>query len=92
MYYVLFYKTIDNYIEKRKPFREEHLKLANAARSNGTLVMAGALADPADEALLVFKAESAQVAEDFAKNDPYVINGLITEWKVRPWTVVVNTN
>lgn len=92
MYYVLFYKTIDNYIEKRKPFREEHLKLANAARSNGTLVMAGALADPADEALLVFKAESAQVAEDFAKNDPYVINGLITEWKVRAWTVVVNTN
>lgn len=89
MYYVLFYKTIDNYIEKRAPFREEHLRLANAARSNGTLVMAGALADPADEALLVFNAESAQVAEDFAKNDPYVKNGLITEWKVRPWTVVV---
>lgn len=89
MYYVLFYKTIDNYIEKRKPFREEHLKLANTARVNGTLIMAGALADPADEALLVFKADSPQVAEDFAKNDPYVINGLITEWRVRAWTVVV---
>lgn len=92
MYYVLFYKTVDNYIEKRAPFREEHLKLANAARGNGTLIMAGALADPADEALLVFKAKSPQVAEDFAKNDPYVKNGLITEWKVRAWTVVVNTN
>jgi hypothetical protein len=45
MYYVLFYKTIDNYIEKRAPFREEHLKLADAARNNGTLIMAGALAD-----------------------------------------------
>jgi uncharacterized protein len=90
MYYVLFYKTIDNYIEKRAPFRDEHLKLANAARDNGTLIMAGALADPADEALLVFNANSPQVAEDFAKNDPYVKNGLITEWKVRPWTVVVN--
>ena len=92
MYYVLFYKTIENYIEKRAPFREEHLRLANAARNQGTLIMGGALADPADEALLVFKADSPHVAEDFAKNDPYVKNGLITEWKVRPWTVVVGTN
>lgn len=92
MYYVLFYKTVDNYIEKRAPFREEHLKLANAARANGTLVMAGALADSADEALLVFKADSPQVAEDFAKNDPYVKNGLITEWRVRAWTVVVSAS
>ena len=29
------------------------------------------------------------IAEEFAKNDPYVKNGLITEWSVRPWTVVV---
>jgi uncharacterized protein YciI len=90
MYYVLFYKTIDNYIEKRTPFREAHLRLANEARGNGTLILAGALADPADEALLVFKSDSPQVAEDFAKNDPYVRNGLIVQWKVRPWTVVVS--
>ena len=92
MYYVLFYKTIDNYIEKRAPFREEHLRLANEARSNGSLIIAGALADPADEALLVFKGDSPQVAEEFAKNDPYVKNGLITEWRVRLWTVVVSAN
>lgn len=89
MYYILFYKTVENYVEKRAPFREEHLQLANAARSNGTLLMAGALAEPADEAVLVFKADGPKVAEDFAKNDPYVKNGLITEWRVRPWTVVV---
>jgi uncharacterized protein YciI len=51
--------------------------------------MAGALAEPADSALLVFKGESPRVAEAFAKNDPYVKNGLIVEWKVRPWTVVI---
>lgn len=90
MYYVLFYKTVDNYIEKRTPFREEHLRLANEARNKGTLILAGALADPADEALLVFKSDSPQEAEDFAKNDPYVRNGLIAQWKVRPWTVVVS--
>jgi hypothetical protein len=89
MYYILFYKTVDNYIERRAPFREEHLKLAKAARDSGALIMAGALSEPADSAVLVFKGDSPNIAEDFAPNDPYVKNGLITEWKVRPWTVVI---
>ena len=89
MYYILFYKTIDNYIEKRAPYRSEHLSLAQAASESGHLVMAGALADPPDGAVLIFKGDSPKVAEDFAKNDPYVKNGLISEWHVRPWTVVV---
>ncbi len=89
MHYILFYKTIDNYIEKRAPYREEHLALAQEACNNGDLVMAGALAEPADGAVLIFKGESPAVAEAFAQQDPYVKNGLITEWQVRPWKVVV---
>lgn len=89
MYYILFYKTVDDYIERRSAFREEHLKLAQAARDNGDLLMAGALADPPDTAILVFKGESPDAAREFAENDPYVQNGLIVEWSVRPWTVVV---
>ncbi|MBK6265634.1 YciI family protein [Marivirga sp. S37H4] len=88
-YYLLFYKTIENYVEKRAPYRSEHLKLAEEAHNRGDIVMAGALAEPADGAILIFKGDSPQVAEDFAKNDPYVKNGLIKEWYVRPWTVVV---
>ncbi|HBC46810.1 MAG TPA: hypothetical protein DEO84_06825 [candidate division Zixibacteria bacterium] len=89
MYYILFYKTVENYVERRAPYREEHLKYANAAHDKGALVMAGALAEPADGAVLLFKGDGPSVAEEFAKNDPYVRNGLITEWKVRPWTVVI---
>jgi uncharacterized protein YciI len=89
MYYILFYKTVDNYVERRKPYRQEHLAYANAAHQRGDLVMAGALAEPADSAVLVFKVEEASIAEEFAKNDPYVRNGLITEWEVRPWNVVI---
>ncbi|MGM0579056.1 MAG: YciI-like protein [Bacteroidota bacterium] len=88
-YYLLFYKTIENYVEKRAPFRAEHLKMAETAHQNGNLVMAGAMAEPADGAVLIFKGESPKIAEDFAKNDPYVKNGLIESWEVRPWTVVV---
>lgn len=89
MHYILFYKTVDNYIEKRAPFRDEHLSLARKASENGSLVMGGALADPPDGAVLVFKGDTPAVAQDFANNDPYVKNGLITEWKVRPWIVVI---
>ena len=89
MYFILFYKTVDNFIEKRANYRNDHLELVQKAQANQSLVMAGALADPADGAVLVFKGEDARVAEDFARNDPYVKNGLITEWSVRAWTVVI---
>jgi uncharacterized protein len=89
MYYLLFYTTVANYLEKRAPYRSEHLALAQQAQQSGALVMAGALADPADGAVLLFKGNGPEVAEDFARNDPYVRNGLITAWRVRPWSVVI---
>lgn len=89
MYYILFYKTVENYIERRAPFREEHLALARQAFENGELVLGGALSDPADGAVLAFKGDSRTVAENFAQNDPYVKNGLIPEWTVREWNVVI---
>ncbi len=89
MYYILFYKTVENYKEKRMPFREEHLVLAKDAYEKGFLIMAGAYDDVADGAALVFKADSPQIVEEFAKKDPYVKNGLITEWNIRAWNVVI---
>jgi len=89
MFYILFYKTVENYVEKRAPYRQEHLGYALAAHERGELFMAGALAEPADGAVLVFKGEGPQAAEAFARSDPYVKAGLIVEWQVRPWTVVI---
>jgi uncharacterized protein YciI len=91
-YYALFYEVVDDFIARRGTYREEHLGLAREAHARGELVLAGALAEPADGALLVFQGESAAAAEAFARQDPYVRNGLITRWKVRPWTVVVGND
>ena len=88
-YHILLYKTAENYIERRKPYREEHLLYANAAHDRGELLLGGALDDPADGALLIFKTGNPAVVEDFARNDPYVLNGLVIEWRVRPWIVVI---
>jgi hypothetical protein len=89
MYYLLIYRTVENYVEKRVPYRAEHLGYSEAAHARGELFMGGALADPADSAILIFKAESPAVVETFARSDPYVKAGLIREWSVRPWTVVI---
>ena len=89
-YYALFYReVVPDFIDRRSAFRGEHLGLAREAHARGELLLAGALADPPDGALLVFRAESAQPAEDFVSKDPYVLNGLVTRWEIRPWTVVI---
>jgi len=88
-YYALFYDFIDDFMTRRTPFREEHLRLARESRARGELVLAGALTDAPAGALLVFNAADATPAENFARNDPYVTNGVAKSWKVRPWTVVV---
>ncbi len=89
MYYILFYELVDDYLEKRVEFRKAHLAYVEEAYKRGELFMAGALSEPADYALLIFKGDSPKPAEDFTKNDPYVLNGIVKEWKVRPWTVVI---
>lgn len=91
MYFALIYTVVDDYVERRASFRDEHLGLARAAQERGELVLGGAFAELADGALLVFKADDASVVEDFAQSDPYVVNGLVTDYRVRPWTVVVGT-
>jgi uncharacterized protein len=88
-YYALFYDVVDNFAERRAPYREEHLKLADAANRRGELVLAGALAEPADGALIIFRGADPGAASSFAERDPYVRNGLVKHWEVRPWTVVV---
>jgi len=88
-YFLLLYDVVDDYLERRGEFREEHLGMARAAHERGEIVMAGALAEPADGAVLVFRGEDPSVAERFAEDDPYVKNGLVARWRVRPWTVVI---
>ena len=88
-YFALFYFVVDDFVSRRAAFREEHLRFARAAHNRGELLLAGALTDPADRALLVFRTADRSPVEAFARNDPYVMNGLVTRWEVRPWAVVI---
>jgi uncharacterized protein YciI len=91
-YFLLLYDNLPDYLERRGEFRDEHLRLATEAHERGELVMAGALANPADQSVLVFRADDPTTAESFAEADPYVRNGLVTRYRVRPWTVVIGND
>ena len=92
MHYLLMYDVVPDYVERRAAFREEHLALAWAAHDRGEFVMGGALADPVDMAVLLFQGDSPAGAEEFAKADPYVRNGLVTTWRVREWRTVAGAS
>lgn len=88
-HFLLIYELADDYLRRRTEFRGNHLDLGWKASNRGELVLGGALIDPVDQAVLLFKGESQAVAENFAKSDPYVAHGLVKSWRVREWTTVV---
>jgi uncharacterized protein len=87
-HFLLFYDVDEDYLTRRATFRSAHLQKAWAAHARGELLLAGALAEPVDGAVLLFAGDSAQIAEAFARQDPYVVNGLVKRWRVREWTTV----
>lgn len=89
MHLLLFYDFVPDYLERRSAFRGAHLTYAEPFVEREELVLGGAFADPADGAVLLFRADSTEVAERFAREDPYVEAGLVTAWRVREWTTVV---
>jgi uncharacterized protein len=89
MHYLLLYDVVEDYATKRTPFRAAHLEHLKKAYDRGEVLLAGALSEPSDGAVLVFSGSKPGSAEEFAKIDPYVLNGLITAWKVRKWMTVI---
>ena len=88
MHYLLFYELAEDYLARRGKFRNQHLQLAWQAVDRGEMLLGGALANPTDLAIVLFKGDSPGVAENFAKTDPYVANGILKHWYVREWTTV----
>lgn len=86
---LLEYTLSDDYLERRTQFRAEHLALAEAAAARGELLLAGAVPDPFDKALFVWREDAAEAAEAFVRADPYVANGLVRGWQIRTWNTVV---
>ncbi|KAI3437909.1 hypothetical protein D9Q98_000354 [Chlorella vulgaris] len=87
-YHVLQYAYVPDILEKRGPHREQHLAGASKMADANKLVMAGALTDPVDGAIFIFRNVSKDDIEQFVQADPYVKAGLVPNYTIRPYMVV----
>ena len=89
--FLLKYDYIPEVLEKRGPYREEHIALANKFIEDGTCLSGGPCGEVGMEipkgALFVFT--TAESAQEYAEGDPYVANGIVTEYSIEEWNVVV---
>ncbi len=87
--FAVFTQFVEGAAEKRAPFREAHLAHIRELHERGMLLMGGALQNPMDSGLLIFRAESPEQIEQTLANDSYAKNGIWTKIVVREWSVVV---
>jgi uncharacterized protein YciI len=82
-YFAVFLPMKDE--EKSRIFRPQHLAHLEKMKNEGRIFANGRFADGAG-GLVIYKAESYEEAESYAKQDPYVIEGArgceIHEWEL----------
>lgn len=88
VYQALFYDYVENAVERRAPFRADHLALVKQYKEAGKIFAGGALGRPPTGGLIVFSVDDPAEVEAFVAEDPYVSGGVVTGHRVVPWTVV----
>jgi hypothetical protein len=71
---------VGDILERRGPYRADHLAGAQAKADAGKMVMAGAVGAAPDGALFIWKDVEMPEIEAFVEADPYHKAGLITSW------------
>ncbi|HEY0871551.1 MAG TPA: YciI family protein [Acidothermaceae bacterium] len=83
MKYVLIYESrADLDLGQLRAVFPEHRARWAVFQEQGTLLLIGPYADRAG-ALAVFTTQEA--AEEFAATVPFVTNGLVAKWEIKPW-------
>lgn len=86
--YVLQYDYVANALEKRQPHRQAHLALINKQVEKGNVILGGAVNNPPTGGLLIFRNLTAQEIEQIVQQDPYVVNGVVEKYSIKPYMAV----
>lgn len=89
-YFVIFmtttYRSLDQVRAKAPDLLAAHLARSKELHAQGSLLMAGAFLDQPGEPIATMAVlTSKEAAEAYAKGDPFVVNGMVSEWSIRPW-------
>lgn len=82
--YVLFYESADDVLEKAPLHFAAHSERGREFHERGSLIAYGPFGNPQEEgSMAVFT--SREAAEHFARDDPFVVNGVVRAWHIREW-------
>ena len=85
--HVMFYETTPDGLAKVPEHIAGHIARLDLFQARGTLVMAGPLLDGTGRALGIFTTRAA--AEEFIREDPFVVHGVVARWTVVEWKEVL---
>jgi len=89
MKYVLFYESADDVASNAPAHYPAHRARVDEFHARGDLLLVGTFADPQkDGSMSVFA--SREAAEEFAREDPFVLNGVVRDWRVLDWNEVLD--
>ena len=86
--FILEYVYVADILEKRTPYRPEHIKLAEDYNKSGIILSGGPFIPPTG-AVFIFSADEKESVEAFVAKDPYVAAGLVTQYTIKEWNVVI---
>ncbi|MCP9915706.1 YciI family protein [Cyanobium sp. ATX 6F1] len=82
--FVLWGTYCDNALERRGPFREEHLAGLRQQQQDGVLITLGPT-EGSTHVFGIYEAGTQELVETLLRQDVYWRNGIWTELKVYPW-------
>ena len=80
---VMFYDTGSTLIEKFKEAYPRHKKIVDRFFDEKKIIGIGTFANISDGSMGIFYKK--EYAEDFVKNDPFVLEGLVVKFVIREW-------
>jgi len=84
MKYVMLYESADDVASKAPPHFPAHKARLDEFHARGDLLMVGTFGDPQTQgSMAIFRTREA--AEEFVRDDPFILNGVVKSYEIRDW-------
>jgi uncharacterized protein YciI len=88
MKHVMTYRAVEDFLPLAQTHFPAHVERLREFHGRGVLLMVGTFDEPMNgDAMGIFT--SREAAEEFIAGDPFVLNGVVASWSVRPWDEIL---
>ena len=86
VFFVTSYESLDDAFAREPDLIAAHRARTKELHAQGKLLMAGAILNNPEEPLSTMAIlPTREDAEEYARGDPFVLNGMVSKWYIREW-------